>query len=46
MATIAIDTHKTIKKLVEMGFTIEQAEGMVSALTEGDIVVKNQIIRW
>lgn len=38
MNTIAIDTHKTVKKLLSSGFSQEQAEGFVEALTESDLV--------
>lgn len=38
MSTIAIDTYKTINKLKAKGFTVEQAEGLVEALTESDLV--------
>jgi len=38
MPTIAIDTHKTIRKLVEKGFTENQAEGLIEALTESELV--------
>ena len=38
---IAIDTHKTIQKLREKGFTQEQAEGVVSVLTESDLLTKD-----
>jgi len=38
---IAIDTHKTILKLKERGFTQEQAEGVVDVLTESDLLTKD-----
>lgn len=38
MNTIAIDTHKTIMKLKQKGYTEEQAEGFVEALTESELV--------
>jgi len=38
---IAIDTHKTILKLKEKGFTQEQAEGVVDVLTESDVLTKD-----
>jgi len=38
---IAIDTHKTIQKLQEKGFTKEQAEGVISVLTESDLLTKD-----
>jgi hypothetical protein len=34
MATIAIDTHKVIKRLQERGFTKDQAEALVSVAQE------------
>lgn len=40
MNTIAIDTHKTVKRLLEKGYTEEQAEGFVEALTESELVSK------
>lgn len=40
MNTIAIDTHKTIRKLMDKGYTEEQAEGFVNALTESELVTK------
>lgn len=43
MTTIAIDTHKTINKLVEKGYTKEQAEGLVDALTESNLVTKDDL---
>lgn len=43
MSTIAIDTYKTINKLIEKGFTKEQAEGMVEALTESALVTKDDL---
>ena len=44
MATIAIDTHKTINKLVEKGFSKEEAEGLVNVLTESNLVTKDDLI--
>ena len=38
MNTIAIDTLKTVKNLQARGYTQEQAEGFVEALTESDLV--------
>ena len=43
MNTIAIDTHKTIMKLVEKGYTQQQAEGFVDALTESELVTKSYL---
>lgn len=45
MNTIAVDTHKTIRKLVEQGFTEKQAEGVVAALTESDLVTRDYLDR-
>ncbi len=38
MNTIAIDTYKTITKLKAKGYTEEQAEGFIEALTESGLV--------
>ena len=35
---LAIDTHKTVLKLKQKGYTEEQAEGFIDALTESDLV--------
>ena len=43
MATFALDTHKTINKLIEQGYTKEQAEGLVEALTESNLVTKDDL---
>ncbi len=43
MSTITIDTHKTIQKLMAKGYTEEQAEGFVEALTESDLVTKDYL---
>jgi len=43
MSTIAIDTYKTINKLIEKGYTKEQAEGLVEALTESSLVSKDDL---
>lgn len=43
MTTFAIDTHKTINKLVERGFSQKQAEGLVEALTESALVTKDDL---
>lgn len=39
--SIAIDTHKTITKLKERGFTQEQAEGVVDVLTESELLTRD-----
>lgn len=41
MNTIVVDTHKTIQKLVTKGFTQEQAEGIVEAITDGELLTKD-----
>ena len=41
MNTIPLDTHKTIRKLIERGFTQEQAEGVVEVLTESELLTKD-----
>lgn len=43
MSTITIDTHKTIQKLMAKGYTEEQAEGFVEALTESDLVTRDYL---
>lgn len=43
MTTISLDTFKTIQKLQTKGFSAEQAEGIVSALTESEIVTKSDL---
>lgn len=43
MTTISIDTHKTINKLIQRGFSQEQAEGLVEALTESALVTKDDL---
>lgn len=40
MSSISIDTYKTIQKLQTKGFSLEQAEGVVDALTESELVTK------
>ncbi|WP_425092917.1 hypothetical protein [Tropicimonas sp. S265A] len=40
MNAVTIDTYKTIQKLQAKGFTAEQAEGIVDALTESELVTK------
>ena len=39
--SIAIDTHKTIIKLKERGFTQEQAEGVIEVITESELLTKD-----
>ena len=43
MNTIAVDTHKTIQKLKDKGYTEKQAEGFVEALTETELVTKSYL---
>ena len=43
MNTIALDTHKTIRKLQTRGFSEEQAEGIIDALTESDLATKSDL---
>lgn len=43
MSTIALDTYKTIQKLQTKGFSLEQAEGVVEALTESELVTKLEL---
>lgn len=43
MNTIAIDTHKTVRKLMEKGYTEKQAEGFVEAITESELVTKSYL---
>ncbi len=43
MSTITIDTRKTIQKLMKKGYTEEQAEGFVEALTESELVTKTYL---
>lgn len=43
MNTIAIDTHKTIEKLKNKGFSQEQAEGVVDALTGSELVTQSYL---
>lgn len=43
MATIALDTHKSIQKLVAKGFTQEQAEGLIEVLTESELVTRQYL---
>ncbi len=44
MSSIAIDTYKTIQKLQSKGFSLEQAEGVVGALTESELVTKSDLV--
>lgn len=41
MNTLAIDTHKTIQNLMKKGYTEEQAEGFVEALTGSELLTKS-----
>ena len=41
MNTFVVDTHKTVKMLVAKGFTQEQAEGVVDALAQSDVLTKD-----
>ena len=43
MNTLTLDTYKTIQKLQARGFTLEQAEGVVEALTESELVTKSDL---
>ena len=43
MNTVAIDTHKTIQKLVGKGYTEAQAEGLIDALVESDFVTRSYL---
>ncbi|USN87365.1 MAG: hypothetical protein H6779_03035 [Candidatus Nomurabacteria bacterium] len=43
MNIVTVDTHKTIRKLMEKGYTEKQAEGFVEALTESDLVTKDYL---
>ncbi len=43
MNTFAIDTHKTINKLKQRGYTEEQAEGFVDALVEGYLITSSHL---
>jgi len=43
MNTIAIDTYKTIQKLKVKGFTQDQAEGVIEALTESAFLTKDDL---
>jgi len=43
MNTVTIDTYKTIQKLQERGFTTDQAEGIVDALMESELVTKSDL---
>lgn len=43
MSSISIDTYKTIQKLQMKGFSLEQAEGVVDALTESELVTKSDL---
>ena len=43
MNAITLDTYKTIQDLQSKGFTTEQAEGIVDALTESELVTKSDL---
>ena len=43
MSTLAIDTYKTVNNLIDKGFTREQAEGVIEALTESELVTKSDL---
>ncbi|MEO0669307.1 MAG: DUF1640 domain-containing protein [Pseudomonadota bacterium] len=43
MNTLALDTHKTIRKLQSRGFSEEQAEGIIETLTESQLVTKSDL---
>lgn len=43
MTAITLDTYKTIQKLQTKGFSAEQAEGIVDALTESELVTKSDL---
>jgi len=43
MTTITLDTFKTVQKLQTKGFSAAQAEGIVSTLTESEIVTKSDL---
>jgi len=38
MTTIALDTHRAIRRLEAHGFTAEQAEGIVETLADSEFV--------
>ena len=43
MNAVTLDTYKTIQKLQSKGFSVEQAEGIVDALTESELVTKQDL---
>ncbi|MEO0938556.1 MAG: hypothetical protein AAFY38_10425 [Pseudomonadota bacterium] len=43
MNAVTIDTHKTIQNLQSRGFSVEQAEGIVDALTESELLTKQDL---
>lgn len=43
MNAVTLDTYKTIQNLQTKGFTAEQAEGIVDALTESELVTKSDL---
>jgi hypothetical protein len=44
MSSIALDTYKTIQKLQGKGFSLEQAEGVIEALTESELVTRSDLV--
>lgn len=43
MNSVTLDTYKTIQNLQARGFSVEQAEGIVDALTESELVTKTDL---
>jgi len=43
MTAITLDTHKTIQKPQAKGFSAAQAEGIVDALTESELITKSDL---
>ena len=43
MNAVTLDTHKTMQKLQAKGFSVEQAEGIIDALTESELVTKSEL---
>lgn len=43
MSTIALDTLKTVQKLKAQGFSDAQAEGIVSTITESELLTKSDL---
>lgn len=44
MTTITLDTHKTVQKLQNRGFTADQAEAIVETLTQSELVTKTDLV--